>query len=72
MVESLISLGIGLGQQDKVFVEGLLVADGDMSHKICYSTDLTDKRRNGVVRDTREKRKRTIVTVQDKDQSSET
>lgn len=61
---------IGLGQKDKVFVEGFLVADREWNHKNCYSTGLTNKRRNGVMRDTREKRKRKIVTVQDKDQSS--
>lgn len=40
MVESLISMWIGLGQKDKVFVEGFLVADREWNHKNCYSTGL--------------------------------
>ena len=65
----MISRGIGLKQKDKVFVEGFLVADGELNHKSCLSTGLTDKG-NRVVRDTREKSEEKTVTVQYKDQSS--
>lgn len=45
MVESLISRGIGLGQKDKVFVEGFLMTDGELNHENCFSAGLTDKRK---------------------------
>lgn len=69
MFESL-SRGIGLGQKDKVIVEGFLVVDGELNHKNCSSTGLMDKRRNRMVRDTRKKSEGKIVTVEYKDQSS--
>lgn len=69
MFESL-SRGIGLGQKDRVFIEGFLVADGELNHKNYSSTGLMDKRRNRMVRDTRKKSEGKIVTVEYKDQSS--
>lgn len=55
MVKSLISMGIGLEQKDKVFVEDFLVAHGELNDKNCYSTSLTDKGSNGIVTDARQK-----------------